>query len=236
MKGSCNITALPKALATAALCLAAVGLASCSWCWPSLHSAEAVLHCDKQVVVCMLEHPSHKYRYKGEDWRPIKLACAIDKGKSIYRRGDGVAWCIQNTTDRYQILQESVRTFMVPCETPRYSRVIEASSWDRAIAEQDFPFAKATRIAIDKGENLNSVWQGPSGFCAPYLEVSSAVACMPITQQAEEPATWRRIVAVPLEAVDLTATVAMTTAEVAGIIAILPISAVWNGVAKLFNG
>ena len=125
---------------------------------------------------------------------------------------------------------------MVPCETPRYSRVIEASSWDRAIAEQDFPFAKAPRIAIDKGENLNSVWQGPSGFCAPYLEVSSAVACMPITQQAEEPATWRSIVAVPLEAVDLTATVAMTTAEVAGIIAILPISAVWNGVAKLFNG
>ena len=237
MKGSCNITSLPKALATTALCLAAVGLASCSWCWPSLHTAEAVLHCDKQVVVCITEPCSiFKYRYKGLDWYPIKLARAIDKGKSIYRRGDGAAWCIQNTTDRYQIVQESARTFMVPCETPRYSRVIEASSWDRAIAEQDFPFAKATRIAIDKGENLNSVWQGPSGFCAPYLEVSSAVACMPITQQAEVPATWRSIVAVPLEAVDLTATVAMTTAEVAGIIAILPISAVWNGVAKLFNG
>ena len=196
-----------------------------------------MLHCDKQVVVCITEPGSiFKYRYKGLDWYPIKLARAIDKGKSIYRRGDGVAWCLQDNTDRYQILQESVRTFMVPCETPPYSRVIEARSWDRAIVEQDFPFAKATRIAMDKGENLNSVWQGPSGFCAPYLEVSSAVACMPITQQAEEPATWRRIVAVPLEAVDLTATVAMTTAEVAGIIAILPISAVWNGVAKLFNG
>lgn len=225
-----------KILATTALCLAAVGLASCSWCWPSLHSAEAVLHCDKQVVVCMLEHPSHKYRYKGQDWSPIKLAYAIDKGESIYRRGDGVAWCLQDNTDRYQIVQESARTFMVPCVAPRYSRVMEASSWAQAIEEQDFPFSKATRIAMDKGENLNSAWLEPSGFCAPYLEVSSAVACMPITQQAEEPATWRRIVAVPLEAVDFTATVAMTTAEVAGIIAILPIAAVWNGVAKLFNG
>ena len=221
-----------RILATTALCLAAMGLSSCSWCWPSLHTAEAVLHQDKQVVVCIAEPGSiFKYRYKGLDWYPIKLAYAIDKGESIYRRGDGVAWCLQDNTDRYQIVQESARTFMVPCVAP-----LESSSWEQAIAEQDFPFSKATRIAMDKGENLNSAWLGPSGLCAPYLEVSSAVACMPITQQAEKPATWRRIVAVPLEAVDFTATVAMTTAEVAGIIAILPIAAVWNGVAKLFNG
>ena len=89
---------------------------------------------------------------------------------------------------------------------------------------------------MDEFKNLPAAFFTPSGICAPYQEISSAVANMPITRQAEEPATWRRIVAVPLEAVDLTATVAMTTAEVAGIIAILPISAVWNGVAKLFNG
>lgn len=95
----------PGILTSTALCLAALGLSACSWCWPSLHTAEAVLHCDRQVVVNILEPPSFKYRYKGLDWRPIKLAYAIDKGKNIYRRGDGVVWCIQDNSDRYQILQ-----------------------------------------------------------------------------------------------------------------------------------
>lgn len=223
---------IPRILATSALCLAALGQGGCSWCWPSLHTAEAVLHCDKQVVVCILESPSLKYRYKGQDWRPAKLAYAIDKGKSIYRRGDGRCWCIQDNADRYQIMQESVRTFMVPWE----ARMNEESCWDRAIAEQDFPFSKATRIEMDAVKNLPAAFLSPGGLCAPYQEIGNAVASMPITQQAEEPATWKRTVALPLGAVDFTATVAMTTAEAAGIIAILPVSVVWNGVSKLFNG
>ena len=132
--------AFRKILTTTALCLAAMGVSSCSWRWPSLHTAEAVLHCDKQVVVCITEPGSiFKYRYKGLDWYPIKLARAIDKGKSIYRRGDGAAWCIQNTTDRYQILQESVRTCMVPRVEHCTTRVNGGMRFDQAIMEQDFP-------------------------------------------------------------------------------------------------
>ena len=78
-----------RILATTALCLAAVVLSSCSWCWPSLHTAEAVLHQDKQVVVSITSRPSVKYRYQLNDYYPITLAYAVDKGKSIYRRGDG---------------------------------------------------------------------------------------------------------------------------------------------------
>ena len=227
---------IPRICAITALSLAAVGLASCSWCWPSLHSAEAVLHCDKQVVVCITEPGSiFKYRYKGLDWYPIKLARAIDKGKSIYRRGDGAAWCLQDNTDRYQILQESVRTCMVPCVEHCTTRVNGGMRFDQAIMEQDFPYSKAKRIEIAGDEVLLSI-HGPGELCMPYQEVRSAVAGMPITETPARPSIGQRIAATPLQVVDFTATVAMTTAEVAGIIAILPISAVWNGVAKLFNG
>lgn len=66
----------PKKLTTIALCLAAVGLGSCSYCWPSLHTAEAVLHQDTQVVVCCLSQQGSTviYRYKGKDHYPIQLA------------------------------------------------------------------------------------------------------------------------------------------------------------------
>ena len=37
-----------KILFATALCLAAVGLSSCSWCWPSLHTAEAVRTGDRR--------------------------------------------------------------------------------------------------------------------------------------------------------------------------------------------
>ena len=226
---------IPRICAITALSLAAVGLASCSWCWPSLHSAEAVLHCDKQVVVCMLEHPSHKYRYKGLDWYPIKLARAIDKGKSIYRRGDGAAWCIQNTTDRYQILQESVRTCMVPCVEHCTTRMNGGMRFDQAIMEQDFPYSKAKRIEIAGDEVLLSI-HGPGELCMPYQEVRSAVAGMPITETPVRPSIGQRIAATPLQVVDFTATAAMRAAEAAAIIVLLPPAAVWNGIAKLFNG
>lgn len=236
MKGSCNITSLPKALATAALCLAAVGLASCSWCWPSLHTAEAVLHCDKQVVVCITEPGSvFKYRYKGLDWYPIKLARAIDKGKSIYRRGDGAAWCLQDNTDRYQIRQESVRTFMVPCVEHCTTRVNGGMRFDQAIMEQDFPYSKAKRIEIAGDEVLLSI-HGPGELCMPYQEVRSAVDGMPITETPSRPSIGQRIAATPLQVVDFTATAAMRAAEAAAIIVLLPPAAVWNGIAKLFNG
>ena len=139
--------------------VAALGLSSCSWRWPSLHTAEAVLHCDKQVVVCIAEPGSiFKYRYKGLDWYPIKLARAIDKGKSIYRRGDGAAWCIQDPTDRYQILQESVRTCMVPRVEHCTTRVNGGMRFDQAIMEQDFPFSKAKRRILFSPKWRNDIF------------------------------------------------------------------------------
>lgn len=101
---------------------------------------------------------------------------------------------------------------------------------DRLVPEKDFPFAQATRMK--RSEGVGTFF--PTGF--PYEKVQGNVTGMPITQQAESPATWKRIVAVPLEAVDFTATVAMKTTEAAGIIILLPIAAEWNGIAKLFNG
>ena len=225
-----------RILATTALCLAAMGLSSCSWCWPSLHTAEAVLHCDKQVVVCITEPGSiFKYRYKGLDWYPIKLARAIDKGKSIYRRGDGAAWCMQNTTDRYQILQESVRTCMVPCVEHCTTRVNGGMRFDQAIMEQDFPFSKAKRIEIAGDEVLLSI-HGPGELCMPYQEVRSAVAGMPITETPAQASMGQHIAAAPLQVVDCAATVAMCATETAVIIVLLPPSAVWNAIGKLING
>ena len=220
---------------TALACLAAGAVLSpCSYCWPSLHTAEAVLHCDKQVVVVLLpqQPPTVKYRYKGKDYYPIQLAYAIDKGKDIYRRGEGSAWCWQDTSTRFDVQQQTVRNYL--CRASEADSKVGLYA-ERLIPEKDFPFAHAKRVVL-RGENN----RGGAPFCRTcypyYEEVRGEVGGMPITQQAEEPATWRHIVAVPLEAVDITATVTMRTAETAGIIALLPVSAVWNIIAKIFNG
>ena len=226
-----------KILATTALCLAAVGLSSCSYCWPSLHTAEAVRHCDKQVVVQIPENLNVKYRYKGQDWYPVKLAYAIDKGESIYRRGDGAGWCLKDNTDRYRIQQESVRTCMIPRKESRTSpyRASWTFCFDRAVAEKDFPFDKAKRIENSKAETL-PVSENQIPFGIPCWEISTAVATMPITEPAHQPSTGQRLAAAPLEVVDATATIAMRATELAAIIVLLPPAAVWNGIAKLFNG
>ena len=77
---------------------------------------------------------------------------------------------------------------------------------------------------------------GPGELSMPYQEVRSAVAGMPITETPARPSTEQRIAATPLQVVDFTATAAMRAAEAAAIIVLLPPAAVWNGIAKLFNG
>lgn len=209
-------------------------LASCSYCWPSLHTAEAVLHCDKQVVVRIPETLNTKYRYKGKDWYPIKLAYATDKGKNIYRRGGGAPWCPEDNSERYQVQQETVRTCMVPAETRNYPHdySLRVLRFDLAMAEKDFPFRHAKRLNIAKEEKLprNTV---KVGFSRPYSEITTPVAGMPITEAAPQPTTGQHLAAVPLEVFDTTATIALCTAEQAAILAILPVAAVCNIVGKI---
>lgn len=225
-----------KLFVSIALCLLAVGLSSCSYCWPSLHTADAVLHCDKQVVV-FLDAPSNaKYQYKGQEWYPIRLAYAIDKGKDIYRRGDGCGWCIQDNAERYLIQQGSERICMIPCEE---SKSLHGSymvfCFDRAVAEKDFPFSKAKRMEREKDEPLPVICKRVE-FCSPYLEIDREIACMPITETPAQASMGQHIAAAPLQVVDCAATVAMCATETAVIIVLLPPSAVWNAIGKLING
>lgn len=215
----------------------AVGLlASCSYCWPSLHTAEAVLHRDKQVVVNphsgFREHHRFKYRYKGKDYYPVVLVYAVDKGDDIYRRGDGRPWCPPDTADRYVLQPDSARTYM--CAAPqrgKYGGYAVGLFAERLIPEQDFPYAEAKRIKVSADDIADYIPRFRT-----YEPVQGAVDGMPITEPAEPVARWRRAAAVPLEFVDFSATTVMVTTELAGIIAILPFAAVYNGIAKIFNG
>lgn len=205
-----------RILATSALCLAAVGLSSCSWCWPSLHTAEAVLHRDKQVVVSITSRPSVKYRYQGNDYYPITLAYAVDKGKSIYRRGGGTPWCAQDNTERFDVQMDTARRYLyVPSDSTKPLVLIP---------EGRFNMAAATRM-----ETAEYEWRPPNYcFDRPYAEVTCAVEGMPLTVATEHPSLWKQVVAVPLGVIDLTASITMTAAEAAGIVVALPFVAIKN--------
>ena len=226
-----------RLLAGTAACLAAVGQCSCSHCWSSLNTAEAVLHCNKRVVVLIEEASTVKYRYRGQDWHPVKLAYAVDKGKGIFRRGDGCPWCVQDTTNRFQIRQESVCTCMIPCKPSRPSRAESKDAgmefcFEQAIAEKDFPFAKAMRRERGKGERLPGI-PGERALGHPYREIGVAVACMPITEASPQPTTARRIAAAPLHVVDCAATIAMDATEAAAFIVLLPPLAIRDVIREL---
>ena len=217
-------TIFHRIFSTTALCLAAMGVSSCSWCWPSLHTAEAVLHQDKQVVVSINTRPSFKYRYQGNDYYPITLAYAVDKGKSIYRRGDGTPWCAQDNTERFDVQMDTAQRYLYMPSASTKPLVL--------IPEGRFNMAAATRMETEEYE-----WRPPNYcFDRPYAEVTCAVEGMPLTVATEQPALWKQVVAVPLGCIDLTATLTMTTAEAAGIIAILPFVAIKNAFeGKLAN-
>ena len=206
----------PGILTTTALCLAAMGMSSCSWCWPSLHTAEAVLHQDKQVVVSINTRPSFKYRYQGNDYYPITLAYAVDKGKSIYRRGDGTPWCAQDNTERFEVQMDTAQRYLYMPSASTKPHVL--------IPEGRFNMAAATRIETAEYEwhPLNSC------FDRPYAEVTCAVEGMPLTVATEQPALWKQVVAVPLGVIDLTASITMTAAEAVGVIVVLPFVAIKN--------
>ena len=207
---------IPRILTITALCLAAVGLSSCSWCWPSLHTAEAVLHQDKQVVVSINTRPSFKYRYQGNDYYPITLAYAVDKGKSIYRRGDGRPWCAQDNTERFEVQMDTAQRYLYMPSDSTKPLVL--------IPEGRFNMAAATRMETEEYE----CYHPNNCYDRPYAEVACAVEGMPLTVTTEQPSLWKQVVAVPLGVIDLTTSITMTAAEAAGIVVALPFVAIKN--------
>ena len=221
-----------KSLALAAVAL----LASCTYRFHTLNTADVLLHRDKQVVVSVQESATVKYRYKGKDYYPIKLAYAVDKGGGVIRLACSPLACIPDTRSRYDIQQDSIRTYMYKAK-PRGAVGLHA---DNLIPEQDFPFAKAKRITLGKSASwgdhevfrVSSMVYAYFPSCKTYEPVCGELAGMPITQPEEKPAFWRRAVAVPLGVVDVAGTVVLIGADVACGLVCLPVYVVWDMVCE----
>ena len=206
-------------------------LASCTYNFHTLNTADVLLHRDKQVVVSVQEEATVKYRYKGKNYYPIKLAYAVDKGDGVIRLACSPLACIPDTRSRYDIRQDSLSTYM--CVVHKGTVGLYAKY---LIPAQDFPFAKAKKITLGKATNSG----GNEAFrvagmvsayfpkCKTYEPVHGEVAGMPITQTEEKPAAWRRAVAVPLRVVDVAGTVVLFGVDVATGVLLLPVYAVKN--------
>ena len=220
-----------KSLALAAVAL----LASCTYRFHTLNTADVLLHRDKQVVVSVQEEASVKYRYKGKNYYPIKLAYAVDKGDGVIRLACSPLACIPDTRSRYDIRQDSLSTYMCAVHNGTvglYAKYL--------IPAQDFPFAKAKRITLGKSASwgdhevfrVSSMVYAYFPSCKTYEPVCGELAGMPITQPEEKPAFWRRAVAVPLGVVDVAGTVVLIGADVACGLVCLPVYVVWDMVCE----
>lgn len=208
------------------MCAVFALFASCTYRFHTLNTADVLLHRDKQVVVSVQEEASVKYRYKGKNYYPIKLAYAVDKGDGVIRLACSPLACIPDTRSRYDIRQDSLSTYM--CAVHHGTVGLYA---EYLIPAQDFPFAKAKKITLDKATNSG----GNEAFhvagmvsayfpkCKTYEPVHGEVAGMPITQLDEKPAVWRRAVAVPLRVVDVAGTVVLIGVDVAWGLVRLPV-------------
>ena len=203
-------------------------LASCTYKFHTLNTADVLLHRDKQVVVSVQEEATVKYRYKGKNYYPIKLAYAVDKGDGVIRLACSPLACIPDTRSRYDIRQDSLSTYMCAVHNGTvglYAKYL--------IPAQDFPFAKAKKITLGKAvDGGDSEFSQRLNVCAyiprnkTYEPVHGEVAGMPITQPEEKPAVWRRALAAPLEVVDVAGTVVLIGVDIAGGLALLPVYAV----------
>ena len=228
-----------KTILQSLMCAAVALLASCTYRFHTLNTAEVLLHRDKQVVVSVQESASVKYRYKGNDYYPIKLAYAVDKGGGVVRLACSPLTCIPDTRSRYDIRQDGIRTYMYKAK-PRGAVGLHA---DNLIPAQDFPFGKAKKIALGKSESWgdHEVFRVSGMVCAylpsckTYEPVCGAVAGMPITQPEPSPAVWQRAVAVPLGVVDVAGTVVLIGTDVALGIACLPVYAVRDMVREMIK-
>ena len=209
-------------------------LASCTYNFHTLNTADVLLHRDKQVVVSVQEEATVKYRYKGKNYYPIKLAYAVDKGDGVIRRACSPLACIPDTRSRYDIRQDSLSTYM--CAVHNGTVGFPVGLYAKyLIPAQDFPFAQAEKIplgkAVDGGDSEFSQRLNVYAYIPrnkTYEPVHGEVAGMPITQTEEKPAAWRRAVAVPLRAVDVAGTVVLIGVDVATGVLLLPVYAVKN--------
>ena len=212
------------------MCAVFALLASCTYCFHTLNTAEVLLHRDKQVVVSVQEEATVKYRYKGKNYYPIKLAYAVDKGDGVIRLACSPLACIPDTRSRYDIRQDSLSTYM--CVVHKGTVGFPVGLYAKyLIPAQDFPFANAKKITLDKATNSG----GNQAFrvagmvsayfpkCKTYEPVHGEVAGMPITQLDEKPAVWRCAVAVPLRVVDVAGTVVLIGVDVAWGLVRLPV-------------
>lgn len=194
-------------------------LNSCfSVCWLSLNLADTYLHKDTTVVVFQYKEPGVKYEYKGKDWHPMTLACATDKGKGIIRKGDGIGYCLQDTSKRFEIQEGTQRSYLYSGPTTE-----KPDSPREIIPEEKFKFAaarkrKAMERPICRLEN-------------PYIEFPYAAPGMPRPQKAPSPALWEEVVATPLFLLDVTGSIAMNVTA----IAVTPVIRIGKSIAGLFT-
>ena len=198
-------------------------LPSCSWCWPSLHMAETLCHQERRVVVVNTEACEKQFVWQGKTWLQVKLACATDKGRGIYRRGDMLPGCMPDTSARYEILPGSERTYYLGVD-----RREPEGDWE-LLAEADFDAATALPVAAGP-EFAELQFMKLRG--TPYAEVWIPVEGMPAATQPGHPAIWKQAVAVPLVVVDAAATVGMCAAEMTAGVVLVPVAALYQLIVK----
>lgn len=198
-------------------------LPSCSWCWPSLHTAETLCHQERRVVVVNTEDCEKQFVWQGKTWLQVKLACATDKGRGIYRRGNDAPLCTPDTSARYEILPGSERTYYLGVD-----RREPEGDWE-LLPEAEFDASTALPISAGP-EFADLAFMKLRG--TPYAEVWIPVPGMPAASQPDSPAIWRQAVAVPLVLVDATATVGMCAAEAAAGVVLVPVAALYKLIVK----
>lgn len=207
------------------LCVVAAMLVlpSCSWCWPSLHTAETLCHQERGVVVVNTEDCDKQYVWQGKTWLQVKLACAIDKGRGIYRRGNSSPLCTPDTSERYEIVPGSERIYYLGVD-----RREPEGEWD-LLPESEFDVL--TALPISAGPEFAEL-QFMKLRGTPYAEVWMPVEGMPVAKEPGSPAIWKQAAAVPLVVVDATATVGMCAAEMAAGVVMVPVAALYQLIVK----
>ena len=196
-------------------------LPACSWCPPSLHLADTLLHRDKTVIIYANERPKEQYEYKDRSWHPITLLFATDKGEGIIRRGK-CAWKLSDNSARYHLHPGTSRLYYYAHNrsTPH------AADQILTIPGNEFHTSAARLTKADKWgfEPLRDDW-----WVRPWAEFPAPVPGMPLPEPTNAPpAAWKRIAAVPLYGIDAIGTVALCTADLSCSLALAPLTTAWD--------
>lgn len=175
------------------------------------------------MVVVNTEDCDKQYVWQGKTWLQVKLACAIDKGRGIYRRGNSSPLCPPDTSERYEIVPGSERIYYLGVD-----RREPEGEWD-LLPESEFDVL--TALPISAGPEFAEL-QFMKLRGTPYAEVWMPVEGMPVAKEPGSPAIWKQAAAVPLVVVDATATVGMCAAEMAAGVVMVPVAALYHLIVK----